>query len=111
MTIANGFLAKSAQAAGVSLSGPLLITPRVFGDERGFFLESWNQRTFAAALEGYALSPLGPGGRALLLGLAVTAFHPSIAVGAAGAGVALAFAVWQGRRERARTFPGPGVYS
>jgi len=38
-------------AAGVSLSGPLLITPRVFGDERGFFFESWNQRTFAAALE------------------------------------------------------------
>ena len=37
--------------AGVSLSGPLLITPRVFGDERGFFFESWNQRTFAAALE------------------------------------------------------------
>ena len=24
-----------------------LLTPRVFGDERGFFLESWNRRTFA----------------------------------------------------------------
>ena len=34
-----------------TLAGPLLITPRVFGDDRGFFFESWNQRAFAAALE------------------------------------------------------------
>ncbi len=26
-----------------------IIEPRVFGDERGFFFESWNARTFAAA--------------------------------------------------------------
>jgi len=38
-------------AAGATLAGPLLITPRVFGDDRGFFFESWNQRAFAAALE------------------------------------------------------------
>ena len=37
--------------AGSSIAGPLLITPRVFGDDRGFFFESWNQRAFAAALE------------------------------------------------------------
>ena len=37
--------------AGHTLHGPLLMTPRVFGDERGFFLESWNQRAFAAALD------------------------------------------------------------
>jgi dTDP-4-dehydrorhamnose 3,5-epimerase len=36
---------------GTTIAGPLLITPRVFGDERGFFFESWNQHTFAAALE------------------------------------------------------------
>ena len=36
---------------GTTIAGPLLITPRVFGDERGFFFESWNQRMFAAALE------------------------------------------------------------
>jgi dTDP-4-dehydrorhamnose 3,5-epimerase len=35
-------------AAGVPLQGPLLLTPRVFGDERGFFLESWNQGVFNA---------------------------------------------------------------
>lgn len=27
----------------------LIIEPRVFGDPRGFFLESWNRKTFAAA--------------------------------------------------------------
>ena len=26
-----------------------LLQPRVFGDERGFFMESWNQQTFAEA--------------------------------------------------------------
>jgi dTDP-4-dehydrorhamnose 3,5-epimerase len=31
------------------LPGVLIIEPRVFGDTRGFFLESWNERSFAAA--------------------------------------------------------------
>jgi dTDP-4-dehydrorhamnose 3,5-epimerase len=31
------------------LPGVLLIEPAVFGDARGFFLESWNQRRFADA--------------------------------------------------------------
>jgi dTDP-4-dehydrorhamnose 3,5-epimerase len=30
-----------------SLPGVLLLEPHVFGDERGFFLESYNERTFA----------------------------------------------------------------
>jgi dTDP-4-dehydrorhamnose 3,5-epimerase len=30
-----------------SLSGVVILEPRVFGDERGFFLESYNQRVFA----------------------------------------------------------------
>ena len=46
-----------ATAAGVQLSGPLLITPRVFGDARGFFYESWNQRSFNAVLEADGQSP------------------------------------------------------
>ena len=37
--------------AGVEIQGPLLIKPRVFGDARGFFMESWNQQVFASALE------------------------------------------------------------
>ena len=31
------------------IPGPLIIEPEVFGDERGFFLESWNARTFGDA--------------------------------------------------------------
>lgn len=31
------------------LPGVVIIEPRVFGDERGFFLESWNQKAFAEA--------------------------------------------------------------
>jgi len=46
-------------AAGVPLQGPLLLTPRVFGDARGFFYESWNQQAFAAALaeHGHVAEP------------------------------------------------------
>lgn len=29
-----------------SLNGVLLLEPKVFGDERGFFLESWNEKVF-----------------------------------------------------------------
>ena len=32
-----------------SLPGIFLLEPRVFGDDRGFFLESYNQRSFAEA--------------------------------------------------------------
>jgi len=35
---------------GLVIEGPLLITPRVFGDDRGFFYESWNQRRFDDAV-------------------------------------------------------------
>src|SRR5260221_1700045 len=37
------------QVTTTALPGVLLIEPRVFGDERGFFFESWNRREFAAA--------------------------------------------------------------
>ncbi|MFW6195337.1 MAG: dTDP-4-dehydrorhamnose 3,5-epimerase [Chloroflexota bacterium] len=32
-----------------SIPDVVLITPDVFGDERGFFMESWNERTFCQA--------------------------------------------------------------
>lgn len=32
-----------------SIPGPLIIEPRVFGDDRGFFFESWNAGAFAEA--------------------------------------------------------------
>jgi TRAP transporter 4TM/12TM fusion protein len=56
---------------------------------------------FAAALEGYALRPLRPAARAVLLAAAATIFHPSLLIGTAGAIVALGFAAWDGRRGEA----------
>ena len=35
---------------GEVMDGPLLITPSAFGDERGWFYESWNQRKFDKAV-------------------------------------------------------------
>lgn len=32
------------------IEGPLIIEPRVFGDSRGYFFESWSQRDFDAAV-------------------------------------------------------------
>jgi dTDP-4-dehydrorhamnose 3,5-epimerase len=32
-----------------NIPGPLIIEPTVFGDDRGFFMESWNDAAFAAA--------------------------------------------------------------
>lgn len=49
---------------------------------------------FAAALEGYALRPLTPGGRVLLLAAALCAFHPSLIVGGLGGTVGVAFVLW-----------------
>jgi dTDP-4-dehydrorhamnose 3,5-epimerase len=48
-----------ASSQGHTLEGPLLLTPRVFGDGRGFFFESWNQRVFAELLaaDGQPLPP------------------------------------------------------
>jgi dTDP-4-dehydrorhamnose 3,5-epimerase len=37
------------QVAKCALPEVLLITPRVFGDDRGFFLETYSERDFAAA--------------------------------------------------------------
>ena len=38
---------------GIYLDGPLLIKPNVFKDERGFFMESWNKRSWSNLLEEY----------------------------------------------------------
>lgn len=37
-------------SSGQLIDGPLLLTPRVYADDRGYFFESWNQRIFADAL-------------------------------------------------------------
>jgi dTDP-4-dehydrorhamnose 3,5-epimerase len=38
------------QVETTCLPGVLILTPAVFGDDRGYFFESWNLRQFAAAL-------------------------------------------------------------
>ncbi len=40
-------------SAGIHLNGPLLLTPQVNGDERGFFFESWNQRCWQDVLANH----------------------------------------------------------
>jgi dTDP-4-dehydrorhamnose 3,5-epimerase len=40
----------TVQVETFSVEGPLLLTPRVFKDDRGYFYESWNGRVFAEAL-------------------------------------------------------------
>ena len=37
-------------SSGEAIQGPLLLTPRVFGDARGFFFESWNQQRWEQLL-------------------------------------------------------------
>ncbi|NQV09842.1 MAG: dTDP-4-dehydrorhamnose 3,5-epimerase [Cyanobacteria bacterium] len=39
------------EAKTYTIAGPILLKPTVFGDDRGFFFESWNARSFAATLE------------------------------------------------------------
>ena len=40
------------QLIQTALPGVLLLEPRVFGDERGFFFESFNDKLFAQAVGG-----------------------------------------------------------
>jgi len=39
------------QVERFSIEGPVQISPRVYGDDRGYFLETWNQKKFADALQ------------------------------------------------------------
>ena len=54
------------------VEGPLLITPQVFGDQRGFFYESWNQRRFdqgVGLLTGFVQDNHSSSSRGVLRGL------------------------------------------
>ncbi len=42
---------------GLPLDGPLLLKPNVFGDERGFFFESWNETILNDLLVSNAQNP------------------------------------------------------
>ena len=45
------------QVEALAIPGLLLLTPQVFGDDRGFFFESWNGPRFAQALAANAGQP------------------------------------------------------
>ncbi len=45
-------------AKGLLLDGPLLLNPKVFIDERGFFFESWNQKKWADLLHLAGQNPV-----------------------------------------------------
>ena len=45
-------------SAGALVKGPLLLTPQVFGDDRGFFLESWNGERWQELLAAHGQSPV-----------------------------------------------------
>ena len=38
---------------GVKVNGPILLKPKIFRDERGFFFESWNQKDWEEILKQY----------------------------------------------------------
>ena len=42
---------------GIKVNGPILIKPKIFRDERGFFFESWNQKDWEDILKQYNQVP------------------------------------------------------
>ena len=48
----------SRGSGGAVVEGPLLLTPQVFGDDRGFFLESWNGERWQELLAAHGQSPV-----------------------------------------------------
>jgi dTDP-4-dehydrorhamnose 3,5-epimerase len=62
-----------------AIGGVLILEPRVFGDERGFFLESFNQRAFEAAVGGpvaFVQDNHSRSGRSVLRGLHYQVVRP-----------------------------------
>lgn len=60
------------------LTGLVLLRPRVFGDERGFFLESWNKRVFAdlGIAQDFVQDNHSRSARGILRGLHFQTEHP-----------------------------------
>ena len=44
---------KLTNSRGEEIEGPIIITPNVFNDERGYFYESWNEKKFNTILGKY----------------------------------------------------------
>lgn len=48
----------SGSVVPLALQGPLLLTPQLFGDPRGFFYESWNARSWHQLLRAHGQQPV-----------------------------------------------------
>jgi dTDP-4-dehydrorhamnose 3,5-epimerase len=48
----------SISVAPLALQGPLLLTPQLFDDPRGFFYESWNARSWQQLLRAHGQQPV-----------------------------------------------------
>jgi dTDP-4-dehydrorhamnose 3,5-epimerase len=68
----------SFKKISTSLPGVFILEPRVFGDERGFFLESYNQKTMVAAgiTEAFVQDNHSCSSRNVLRGLHYQVKHP-----------------------------------
>jgi len=67
------------QITTTAIDGVLVLEPRVFGDARGFFFESWNKRAFEAAVGGpveFVQDNHSRSGRGVLRGLHYQAVRP-----------------------------------
>ena len=49
----------SESVVSFAVQGPLLLTPRLCGDARGFFFESWNARQWNQLLADHGQEPVG----------------------------------------------------
>jgi dTDP-4-dehydrorhamnose 3,5-epimerase len=76
--VAPGQAGVAVKATKASLAGMLILEPRVFGDDRGFFLESYNQRTMAEAgiQERFVQDNHSFSGRNVVRGLHYQIQHP-----------------------------------
>ncbi len=66
-------------AIATAIEGAIVIEPRVFGDARGFFFESWNRRAFEAAVGGsveFVQDNHSRSGRGVLRGLHYQVVRP-----------------------------------
>jgi dTDP-4-dehydrorhamnose 3,5-epimerase len=76
--VAAGQAGVAMKATKASLAGVLILEPRVFGDDRGFFLESYNQRAMAEAgiHEHFVQDNHSFSGRNVVRGLHYQVQHP-----------------------------------
>lgn len=66
------------QVINTDLPGVVIIEPKVFGDERGFFMETWNQERYAdsVTIDGFVQDNLSFSRKGVLRGLHFQRINP-----------------------------------